>query len=195
MSEPDEVTTLRQPSASDLTSRPFPRKRMVMTIAMGVALVIGLFSFDRELLFTPFPILIVLAMAVAGLLNSAVVFRSWERIQRAASRGACLALTGLVTGAVAGACLGACLTLITFTGFPIAVPMVVLAIYVGLINAMVLSVGGAADSRARPPQKAAMQPTGDRPPSGTSRVLLEYWPGSPSSPWSASSMSSTWPHP
>ena len=71
-------------------------------------------------------------------------------------------MTGLVTGAVGGACLGACLTLFTFTGFPIAVPMVVLAIYVGLINAIVWSVGGAADKRACSPRKAAMQPTGDR---------------------------------
>jgi hypothetical protein len=136
---------------------------MVMTIATGVALVTGLLSFERELLFTPFPIFTVLVMAVAGLLNSAVVFWSWEPIQGAASRGALLALTGLVTGAVGGACLGACLTLFTFTGFPIAVSMVALAIDVGLINAVVWSVGGAADSRAPSPQKAAMQPTGERP--------------------------------
>ena len=60
---------------------PVPAVRMVMTIATGVALVIGLFSFDRELLFTPFPICIVLVVAVVGLLNSAVAFRSWERIR------------------------------------------------------------------------------------------------------------------
>jgi hypothetical protein len=136
---------------------------MVVTIATGMALVVGFFSFDRELCFTPFPILIVLVMAVVGLLNSAVVIRSWERIPGAAARGSLLALTGLASGAAGGACLGGCLTLFTFTGFPTAVSMVVLAIYVGLINAMVWSVGGATDSRVRPPRKASMRPTEDRP--------------------------------